>query len=72
MKAKKIMSKTDKELDVLTAELGGKITQARIDLSTKKSNDVKQISRLKKDLARSLTAQKLRQQAEAVKEAKSE
>lgn len=72
MKAKEIMSKTDKELDLLTAELRGKITQARIDLSTKKSSDVKQIRRLKKDLARSLTAQKLRQMAEAVKETKSE
>lgn len=60
MKASDIVTKTDKELESLKHELGQKITQGVIDLAAKKSNDTKQVRRLKKDFARVLTAQRAR------------
>lgn len=61
MKPKEIATKTEKELEALAADLQGKIIQARLDMGSRKTNDVKQIARFKKDLARTLTIQKAKQ-----------
>ncbi len=71
MKAKEISTKTPNELATLAAELQAKITQARLDLSSRKSSNDKQIKSLKKDLARALTFKNQKTAAKTQKEAQS-
>ncbi len=55
MKAKDISAKSIKELESLEAELRGKIITARLDLSSRKTPNVKTVKNLKVDLARTLS-----------------
>jgi large subunit ribosomal protein L29 len=67
MKAPEMAQKTDKELETIITTTREKLAELRVDFRTKKVSDIKEINRLKKDLARALTLQRERQIAEMEK-----
>ncbi len=57
MKVKEMRTKSPKELDNLLVELRTKLAQVHVDMRVKETPNVKQISALKRDIARVLTIQ---------------
>jgi ribosomal protein L29 len=55
MKAKELRQKTEKELKDLLQENRHKVGELKFDLASKKLKNVKQITGLKRDIARILT-----------------
>lgn len=61
MKAKEILEKKDKELEKFINDLKNQITKVSFAVSTKETNNHREIRKLKKDLARALTIKKERE-----------
>ncbi len=72
MKIKEIAGKKEKELDRLIKDSREKLLKLSFEVATKESNKVRDIRKLKKDLARALTVKRERELAaeEADKETK--
>ncbi len=61
MKIKEIAQKKDKELDKFIKDSKEKLLKLHFDVATKESNKVRDIRKLKKDLARALTVKRERE-----------
>lgn len=62
MKTRELNQKSDKELKETLNAIRFELGQLKFDLSSKKIKNVKRISGFKKDIARIMTALKIRQQ----------
>ncbi len=61
MKAQELRKKSDKELHMLLHELRAKLLDLKFDLSAGKVKNVREIRKVKKDIARILTVLRERQ-----------
>ena len=57
MKVKEMRTKSPKELETMLKELRTKLAQVHVDMRVKGTPNVKQISAIKRDIARVLTLQ---------------
>lgn len=57
MKVKEMRTKSPKELETMLKELRTKLAQVHVDMRIKETPNVKQISAIKRDIARVLTLQ---------------
>lgn len=61
MKIKEIAAKKEKELDKFIADQEGKLLKLTFDISTKESTKVRDIRKIKKEMARALTVKRERE-----------
>lgn len=64
MKVKQIAEKNPKELEQMVVDQRNKLAGLLIDLRTKKVDNIKEISAVKKTIARALTIQRQRELSE--------